>query len=129
MFLKILDKTSELIIPHHKMIIAIRRTGMYKIKIELLTGIHQRKIAISPHSLRKILSFVSERIFTEYHASYERFGSGGIVGVRIFSFQQVLEVFIMMVGKFYEHEHIGISVRNGFFDSFIVDIVLMDVCK
>jgi hypothetical protein len=34
-----------------------------------------------------------------------------------------------MVSEFNEHEHIGIRGRNSFFDSGIIDIVLMDICK
>ena len=40
MFLKILDKTCKLVVPHDKMAITIRRTGMHQIEIDLLSGIY-----------------------------------------------------------------------------------------
>lgn len=58
MVFEILYETIELIIPHDEMTIAIRRAGMYEIEIYLLTGIWQREISISPHSLDKIISII-----------------------------------------------------------------------
>jgi len=126
-FLEILDKIRQLLVSHDKMIVVVRRTSMYKIKIDLLILVGKRKITVSSHSLDKIISLVRQRIFTEDHAADESLGSGGAIDVRIVRLKKVLEVIVMMISKFDEHEHIGVSVRNDVFDPFIIGIVLMNV--
>ena len=102
---------------------------MHQIEIDLLILVRKRKISVSPCSLREIIRFIVQRIFAEDHASHEFLGSGGAIGIRISGLQEVLEIVIMMVGEFHEHEHIGIRVRDGFFDSSIIHIIFVDIRK
>ena len=102
---------------------------MYEIEIDFLLVIRDRKISVSSHSLREIVGFIGQRIFAEYHASYKCFGSSGGVGIRIIRLQKILEMIVMMVSEFYEHEDIRIVVRNDFFYSCIISIVLVDIGK
>lgn len=127
MAFEILDKGIQLLIPHDEMSIAVRGAGMHEIEIYLLILVRQREISVSPHSLREIPGFVGQRVFTEDHAPYESLGSGGIVGIRISGLQQALEMLVMMIGEFHEHEHIGIRISDRFLDSCIIGIVFMDI--
>jgi len=111
------------------MAIVIRRTGMYKIEIDLLSLIRNRKITISSSSLRKVVCFIDKRIFAKDHTAYKLLGSSGAIDVRIIFLEKILEMFVMMVSKFDEHEHIGMGIRNSFFYSGIISIVLMNICK
>ena len=43
--------------------------------------------------------------------------------------KKVLEMLVMMISKFHEHDDIGIGIRNSFFDPCIVSIVFVNIFK
>lgn len=102
---------------------------MDKIKIPFLVLMDERKISISPSSLRKIIRLVVDRIFAEHHISDKSFGPADIVGIRICFLEKRFEMIVMVISEFNKHQYIGISVSDGFFYRLIVGIVLVDIGK
>jgi hypothetical protein len=102
---------------------------MHKIKIILLTAERQRKIPISPAALRKIISPIIYFIFTEDHTSDKLFGPGSAIDIRIVFLQEILEMLIMMISEFYEHEKVRIVFTDHILYSRIVGIIFVDIGK
>ncbi len=124
---EIIDEGGELIIPHDKMSITIRRTSMDKIEIDIVSLEGQGKISIPPHSLREIECLVDKRIFTEDHTTYKFFWSGRTICVRIGRLEKLFEIVIMMISELYEHKYIRVSIGDKFFYTSILGIIFVDI--